>query len=249
MNNLNPNLINGGIYHIVEFFMLNSESIDFEKSQEEFKNKFYLLDNSAIFLRIMNKNLENEFLEKYKKIHTQIGKDREEENNIINEIKNLEKKINDILDLDNDESDNSPKVLGLNSLLLMGQEVKTIFLNDEVNIKSLESFKEFHTALLSNHGRYLGKPNEKNMKVKSGYMFQYYKLTDLLLSKTNKLILKVQEYEDNAKIKEELRQNLYSISNKIVSDLDNLTDLDNELLKNIIEDVNNFIGNTKCKEN
>jgi hypothetical protein len=224
--------------------MLNSESIDFKKSQEEFKEKFDLLDNSAIFLRIMNKNLENEFLEKYIKIHTQIGKDIEEENNIINEIRKLEKKINDILVLDN-----SPKELGLNSLSLMGQKVKTNFLDDQVTMKSLESLANFNTVLLSNHGRYTGKPNEKNLKIKSGYMFQYYKLSDLLLSKTNKLISKVQEYKDNAKKKEELRQNIYPISSKIVSDLDNLIHLNNELLKNIIEDVNNFIGNTKCKEN
>ncbi len=245
MERLSLNLIHGSIYNIIKFYILNSGTIDYEKSKKKFQDNFNLLDNSAIFLRITNQNLDSDFVENYKKNHLQIEKDREEKNKIINEVKKLEKKINNIIISYDYESNKSSKILGLDSSLLIGQEVKTIFLNDEINIKSLENLKKFHTVLLSNHGRYIDKPNEKNFNIKTGHMFQYYELSDLLLSEINKLISKFQEYENNINEKEKFKQSIYSILDKIINDLNSLTTLNDELLKSIINDVDVFLGDKK----
>lgn len=250
MEQLNIHLINGSIFNIIKFYILNKDNINIKKQQQKFKDNYTLLDNVAIFLRILDKNILNisdDYINNFKKLENivSIGND-----NIL-KISNFEQKINKILEKDN------PKMSGWDlDIYLMKIPVKSIFLINQKNSTeklkdNLEELEIFHKNLLSNYGKYNGDFNQDNLKIKSGFMFQYFELSDLLLDTTTILIRNINDYQEYQKNQDNYSQELYKIANNTVYDIQKLCSLDNELLKIIIDDVNKFIGNgdTKCKEN
>jgi len=242
MEQLSIHLINGSIFNIIKFYILNKDNIKIKEKQEIFKDNYSLLDNVAIFLRILDKNIQNisdDYINNYKQLEdiVLVG------NKNILKISNFEQDINKILEK------NNPKIDGWNlDIYIMKIPVKSIFLTNQKSCieelkNNLEELEIFHKHLLSNYGKYNGSFNQDNLKIKSGFMFKYFELSDLLLDTTTILISNINDYKEYQKIQDNHNQELYKIANNIVYDIGKLCSLDNELLKIIIDDINKFIDN------
>jgi hypothetical protein len=250
MGELNIHLINGSIFNIIKYYILNKDNIKIKEKQEIFKNNCSLLDKVAIFIRILDKNILN-ILDDYINNDKQLVGLEDIINENIQRIGELERDINKILEKSN------PKIDGWDlDIYIMKIPVKSIFLINQKNSteklkNNLEELEIFHKNLLSNYGKYNGSFNQDNLKIKSGSMFEYFELSDSLLNTTRKLISNIDDYQKYHKNQDNYNKELYNIANTTVYDIGKLCYLDNKLLEVIIDDVNKFIGNEeiKSKEN
>jgi len=236
------------IYDVVEFYVLNKDKINIKEKEEMHKSKHSLLDNAAIFLRILDKNMSNisrEYMSNHEKIKEILAKIDKNWQTVYEDQKSIDSLMEiDVVKLKDDDM----PVFGLHDCGLLGNKIQTIFIDSEQSLDSkekLEKLKEFYTNLLLNHGRCIGNAQQFNLKIKSGCMFQYFKLSDKLIDTTTKLINYLNEYKEYREIQNNYNQELSNITKNIEQEITELYSLDENSFKKIINDVNEFIGNKK----
>jgi hypothetical protein len=239
VEHLSINLIEGSISDIVKFYILKKDNINIKEKQEIFKDDNFLLDDAAIFLRILDKNILNisdNYINNYKQLEKILSVIKEN----IPKIINFEEGINKILEeyspkLFDSDLDSGFIKMSIKPINFVKQEYSAEKLKD-----NLEKLKIFYKKLLSKNGRLNGGIGQNNLKIKLGFMFEYFELSDSLLNITTKTISDINDYQKY----QEIQVNYISkIPYNIVSDIEKLYPLNNEQLEKFIKHVNEFIGN------
>lgn len=233
-----------GIFiNAIKHYIQNKDDIDIniDSNIEKYKNSTDLLDNTAIFLRILNRHLTDfdigkylEDLEKYESIQV-------EGNQNIAKLIDNEKKVISLLE------EYKVNTLGFDlGIKLFKIPIKKEFLNNIGNLNELEKssieLQEFHKNLLNNYGKLNGNMHKNNLMVKKGKMFEYFKLSDSLLENTNILIKYIDDYPRLYKNIENYNNAFSEISKKVIIDISQLCKLDNDLLQKIEKDVSTFFN-------
>ncbi|QFR42827.1 hypothetical protein [Sulfurimonas xiamenensis] len=241
MEEIKINLVYGGIYDIIKCYILNKNNINLKAKQEEFKDNHSLLDNVAIFLRVLDKNLLD-IQATYSENYNCLQETELIINDNIKQISDLEQNINQLLE------QNNPKIDGwdLNIPTLRFSAQSVYFVEKTSDSKTLEAIlhkiENFQSKLLTNYGKYDGCMKEDNLVIKSGSYFEYFTLSDSLLALTAKTLKKLEEYIKYEKDQEKNNQKLYEVLNNVVIDIGKLYNLDNKFLTIIINDVRKFLG-------
>jgi hypothetical protein len=238
--------------NIIKYYIQNKKTIDIDKNIEKYKENAGLLDNNAIFLRILDKHLinfnTNQYLDDLIKY----------ENMKINGNENIKKLIDNETKIVNLLEEYKVNIggfdLGIETFKI---PIKKEFLNNIDNLneleKSLIKLQEFHKNLLNNYGKFNGNMHQDNLMVKKGKMFEYFKLSDSLLKNTNIILKDINDYSKLNKDIKTHNNTFNEISKKAIIDISELYELDNDLLQKIEKDISVFFNieeeQTKCKEN
>lgn len=238
--------------NVIKYYIQNKNKINLDNNIEKYKENADLLDNTAIFLRILDKHLSDfnthqylNDLKKYKsiKIYGNVN---------IKELIDNETKIINLLE------EYKVNISGFDlGIKLFKIPIKKEFLNNIDNLneleKSLIELQEFHKNLVNNYGKFNCNMHQNNLIVKKGKMFEYFKLSDSLLENTTIVLKDINDYSKLNKDIANHNNAFNEISKKVIIDISELCDLGNDLLQKIEKDISIFFNieeeYKKCEEN
>lgn len=245
------NLINRRIDYIIKHYILNKASVDIEKNRMLFKDKPDLLDNIAIFLRILDENI----IEELEPTDTYINHDKS-----FNELKSkIINDINEIISIEQEISNMLEKVIDKPIESDLGYfkfyvDVKTLFITNGKNnsIETLENelvkLQDFHKKLLSYYGKFYSKKNEYDLKIKQGLMSRYFELGDLILVKVEAIKKEIENYKIYVEEEKKYTDKISTINNIVLLKIADICNQKDDLFTTFINDIKEFIK-IKCKEN